>query len=151
MNRFWVTVAGALFTAAAIAAVFGLFLTDNQIVREARAQQMGPVYCSQMAVAPTGFTTKAAVLPVPGVASLRTFVCGMTVSALAASVVTFQYGTGTACATGSTAIGPTIQLGATSTYDDGAALFRGFLVPAGQGLCVTATAAANATIYYNLQ
>lgn len=134
-----------------IAAALFSFISYNPVIQEARAQQIGPIYCSQMASAASGFTTKAAVLPVPGVASLKTFVCGWTVSALAASVVTFQYGTGTACATGSTAIGPTIQLGATSTYDDGSSVFRGFLVPAGQGLCATATAAANATVYYNLQ
>lgn len=115
-----------------------------------RAQQLGPVYCSQMAVSGTGFTTKAQIVAAPASPN-RIFVCGMTVSALAASVVTFQRGTGTDCATASTAIGPTIQLGATSTYDDGASSFRGFLVPAGTALCATATAAANAVIYYMVQ
>lgn len=147
MTKFWSVVAGALFVGSMILA--GLGLNTSPIV-PAKAQQLGPIYCSQMAVSAAGFTTKTALTPVPGSASLRTFVCGFTVSALAASVVTFQYGTGTACATGSTAIGPTIQLGATSTYDDGS-VFRGFVVPAGQGLCATATAAANAAVYYSLQ
>lgn len=149
MTKFWTTVAVALFFGSALAAIFGV--SHNPIVREARAQQTGPIYCSQMAVAAANFTTKTALTPVPGSASLRTYVCGFTVSAVGASIITFQYGTGSACATGSTAIGPTIQLGATSTYDDGVGIFRGFVVPAGQGLCATATAAANAVVYYALQ
>lgn len=116
-----------------------------------RAQQVGPVYCSQMAVSATGFTTKVQVVAPAAGGSARIFVCGATISAVAASVVTFQYGTGSNCASGSTAIGPTIQLGATSTYDDGAAVWRGFLVPNPNALCMTATAAANAAIYYSLQ
>lgn len=146
MTKLWALFAGSLIVG--LTALAGLMFHGP-----AKAQQFGPFYCNQMATAAAGFTTtKVAVVPVPGVASSRIFICGMTASSLLGGTMTFQYGTGTACATGSTAIGPTIQLPAASTYDDGAGVFRGFLVPAGNGFCVTgSTNAANLTIYYGIQ
>jgi hypothetical protein len=115
------------------------------------AQQTGPIYCSQQATSPAGFTTKVQVVAPPGTGSADIWICGYTVSAVAASVVTFQTGTGTNCATNSQAIGPTIQLGATSTFGDTSSTFRGFLIQNPNALCATASTAANITVYYQLQ
>lgn len=112
----------------------------------ARAQQTGPIYCSQ-AQTQNGLTTITQVVPAPGVGQGRTLICGYTVSAAAASAITFQYGTGTNCGTGTTTFGPTIQLGATSTFGE-LDIFHGLETPPGQAVCATGSTAASVTIYY---
>lgn len=104
------------------------------------------VNCTQAATA--SGTTIFQVIAAPAAGTSRIYVCGYTVSAAAASAITFSYGTGAACVGGTTAIGPTIQLAATSTFSDTSPFFRGFFVPASQGLCATASTAASVTIYY---
>jgi hypothetical protein len=117
----------------------------------ALAQQTGPIYCGQQATQ-SAVTTKATVVSGPAAGSGRTYICGYTVSAVAASVITFQTGTGGNCATGSTATGPTIQLAATSSFTDSSPAFRGWLVPPNGGdLCATATSTASVTVYYAQQ
>jgi hypothetical protein len=113
----------------------------------AYAQQLP---CDQQATL-TGFTTKATVIAAPGVGTSNIYICGYVASAALASIVTFQQGTGAACVTTSAAVGPTIQLAATTTFSDNSDVFRGFLVANPNGLCVTATSAANITIYYHRQ
>lgn len=123
----------------------------------ALAQQTGPIYCGASVSVALGAATLTTVVPAPAGGSAKFYLCGYSVSAVAASVVTFSYGTGTNCGTTNVAFGPTIQLGATSTNVDSSPMYRGFLSPpAGisltqQNLCATATTAGNITVYYAQQ
>lgn len=129
--------------------IFGFFLGLTFLwLSPAEAQQTGPIYCGNAGTAAAGFTTITTAVAAPATGSAKIYVCGWVASAVAASVVTFQSSTN-ACVSGA-AIGPTIQLGTTSTAVDGSPEFRGFVVPAGSALCVTATAAANITVYYEM-
>lgn len=136
-----------------IALVVGMILIAAVIwfAGGAHAQQQGPIYCSQMATSTSGFTTKVEIIPAPGTGTSRIFICGYAVSAALTSVITFQTGTGANCATGSTAIGPTIQLPATGAFGEDSQVFRGFQVANPLALCVTATAAANMVVYFERQ
>jgi hypothetical protein len=119
----------------------------------AKAQIAGPVYCNQMATAVLPLATKTQVVAAIPSGTSQIYVCGYTVTAVAAaSTITFQYGTGTNCATGSTAIGPLVSLSNTgvSVAADNSPTFRGLIVPDPNALCATAaTAAANITIFYS--
>jgi hypothetical protein len=136
----------------ACAIIYGLALCT--FTQRAHAQMA--TFCTQQAISTSGFTTKVQIIPAATTGSAQIYICGYTVSAVAASVVTFQAGTGTNCGTTSANIGPKIQLGATSTFGDVSNNWRGFLVPtvitAGvvtpQALCVTASAAADMVVYY---
>jgi hypothetical protein len=116
-------------------------------IRDAHAQGTGPVYCGQQATL-IGFTTKATVIAAPAGGTAQIYICGYSVSAVAASVVTFQAGTGAACATTSAATGNTIELGVTSTVIDSSPVWRGWALGAGNELCVTGTTTSNIQVYY---
>ena len=134
--------------AAAALVTYALAVLMLAAPREARAQQ-GPIYCQQ-AAALAGFTTLAQLIAVPS-GSARIFICGWVASSLTASAITFSYGTGTNCGTGTTATGPTIETAATDTKVDASPNYRGWLVPPGQALCVAGSAAANIHLYYTQQ
>lgn len=112
----------------------------------AEAQVTGPIYCGAQATATV--TTIGQVIAAPGTGSARTYICSWTVSAAAASVVTFQYGTGTNCGTGTTTFGPSLNVAAAATIVEGADTFHGFVTPPGQAVCATGTTAAIVTLYY---
>lgn len=72
------------------------------------------------------------------------YVCGFIFwTGAAATNVSLVYGTGTACATGETALTPAFQFAANSGIVDDAALWNGIWVPEGKALCVK-TSAGNA-------
>jgi hypothetical protein len=136
-----------VFVPVVIASLIALGVAQH---REAKAQQ-GPIYCDHQATSAAGFTTIVQIVPAPATGSARILVCGYTVSAATASVVTFQSGTGTNCGTGTAAVGPTIQLGVTSTYGENPGTYQGFSVPASNALCATATSAANISVYWTFR
>jgi len=113
-----------------------------------------PYYCNAQATAPAGFTTKVTLIVAP-TPTARILVCGWVVSMVAAGTITFQYGTGTNCTTTNspTPWGPTINPSANNnnTYIDSSPVYRGMGTPAGNDLCITATNAANATVYYTIR
>ena len=115
------------------------------------AQQTGPIYCGASATATVGAAI-GQVVPAPGTGSAKIYICSFTITNTGATVntVTFQYGTGTNCGTGTTTFGPTIDVAATSTFTEGADTFHGFVTPiGGQAVCVTPNvASAVVTIYY---
>lgn len=143
MNRQEVVAAAALL---AMASAF----VGALIVAPSKAQIAPGTACGQSVSVALGAATLTTVIPAPAAGNARFFVCGYSVSSVAASVVTFSYGTGTNCGTTNAAAGPTIQLKATDTNVDSSAWYRGFPVPPAppQNLCATATTAANITVYY---
>lgn len=113
--------------------------------------------CTQQATK-TGISTLVEVIQGSGSATLpalggtaRIYVCGYTASISAAGNVTFSYGTGTNCGTGTTAVGPTLQFAGAGTLIDGSAFYRGFSVPASQSLCATASAGTAVVTFYYIQ
>jgi len=122
----------------------------------AQAQQprQGPTYCSQQITAPPGFTTKTTVIPAPTTPNAAILICGWIITAAGNDTVTFQYGTGTNCATVTSPAnwGPSVSLNASSlnTVIDSSPMWRGMATAPGTQLCMTATAATNATIYYKI-
>lgn len=129
--------------------IFGFLLALFALLDSpAHAQVVtGPIYCNNMATASTGVATETQIIPAPGTGSARTYICGYTISAAAATNVTFQYGTGTNCATGSTNFGPTIVFAAAGTFNE-LDVFHGMVAPSGSAVCATGSAAATVTIYY---
>lgn len=75
------------------------------------------------------------------------FICGYTiVNPTTANNVSFVYGTGTNCGTGTTAITPAFTLGIGGILSDTSPIFRGLDVPAGQNLCVTTSSVGPAQV-----
>jgi len=107
------------------------------------------LYCNQQASV-GGFTSTTTVIPQSDNQSI--FICGWVISGNGNLTVTFQYGTGANCATITSPVpwGPIIILNSSSlsTLVEATAIFRGLATPPGTSLCMTATAAANATVYY---
>jgi len=114
-------------------------------------QQSQAIYCDQQASAPAGFTTKVTVVAAPSI-STRILVCGWVLSMQAGGTITFQYGTGGDCATNNSPAnwGPTVlpSPNNVNTFVDSSSIWRGMATAPGNDLCVTATNASNATVYY---
>lgn len=154
-SNFFTGIAVTLFIAGSGLALVALILTSpNPIVREAKAQPFGPIYCSQTASL-VGVTTKAQIVAAPATGSASILVCGYVVSNLTGPVtVSFQAGTGSNCATNSVAVGPTLLFGSATggISNDENGIYRGFRVANPNALCVTSpTIASNVTVYYALQ
>lgn len=130
-----------------LVALFALFGSN------AEAQQTGPIYCGASVTQTVGAAI-GQVVAAPGTGSAKVYICSYTIanSNAAANTVTFQYGTGTNCGTGTTTFGPTVIIAATSTFTEGADTWHGFVTPVGgQAVCVTpSVASAIVTIYYTL-
>lgn len=76
-------------------------------------------------------------------------ICGFNIWAAGTATVKLVYGTGTACATGETAITPAYSLVTQTGITDGSGNWRGLLVPAGNDLCIKTSAgvAVQAQVY----
>lgn len=83
------------------------------------------------------------------------YVCGYTIATAAAVNVGLVFVTGTNCATGQTKITPAYVFQASTAgiaaLVDGAQQFRGLVAPAGQALCINASAgsAVQAIVYFD--
>jgi hypothetical protein len=90
-----------------------------------------------------------------GATSLRqVFVCGYVINVgSVATNVSFSYGTGTNCGTGTVALTPTFVLPAAGQMFDDAGIWHGLIVPAGKDLCINTSAGnpVQAIVYYIYQ
>lgn len=116
-----------------------------------------PVYQSQTYActkaaqfAGTGAATTRIVQTANGAANSQIYICGWSVLATASSTLQFEYGTGTNCGTGTTAITPQFSLTAGNPFVDHQPFYAGFLpIPAGNDLCiVVGTGAVPGLLYY---
>lgn len=106
--------------------------------------------------APIAFTVAATKQLVTGVANYQMYVCGIVVQdagvATTANTEGFEYGTGTTCGTGTTALGGVLTgaltAGAQTTLNVGAA-GTNFTVPQGQNLCMVTTATGTVSGWVN--
>lgn len=91
---------------------------------------------------------------VTGSATNRIFVCGFDFFAAGTANVKLVYGTGTNCATGTTAITPAFQFTIQTGLVDPSPYWRGLTpVPLGNDLCINTSAgvAVQAIVYYLIQ
>lgn len=107
--------------------------------------------CKQTAVydASTNGSTKL----VTGTSALRVYVCGYTLVGGGTATVKLVSGTGTACATGETALTPAYSLVAQTVVADNSPIWRGLTAQPGQDLCIKTSAgvAVQAIVYYTQQ
>jgi hypothetical protein len=81
--------------------------------------------------------------------SRKVRVCSYTVEVSGTAVVTFKYGTGSNCGTGTTALGPAWDLTAQTGLSHGTGFGEVFRTPVSQALCVTSSAAVNVHVWVN--
>lgn len=128
----------------ALGLIFGLGLAPAQ----AQQSVLVPATTNQIAIAGTVAT---ATRIVTGVTSKSIYVTSVALIPVATSVVTFTYGTGTNCATGTGSITGVMTFGAGQTLNLGTGFGAFWVVPAGNDLCITiATAAAPGSLSYSL-
>lgn len=95
-------------------------------------------------------STNGATVLVPGLGKNTAYICGFTLWAGGTATVKFEYGTGSACATGETAITPAFSLVAQTGLLDSSSAFRGLTVPPGKDICIKTSAgvAVQALLFY---
>lgn len=106
------------------------------------------VTCRQTAVYDA--STNGSTVLKTGVATANIYICGFNIWAAGTATVKLVYGTGTACATGETAITPAYSLVTQTGIADGSGIWRGLLVPVGNDLCIKTSAgvAVQAQAYF---
>lgn len=128
---------------ALILLLFGLFSPV-----QAQQSVVVPATTNQIAVAGTVATiTKI----ITGVTGKSIYVTALVLVPVATSVVTFSYGTGTNCGTGTTVLSGAMTFAAGQTINHGSGYGTVMVVPQANDLCITiATAAAPGTLSYSL-
>lgn len=120
------------------------------IIGGAKAQQsvVVPATTNQIAVVGTVATiTKI----VTGISGKSIYVTGGALIPVATSVVTFSYGTGTNCSTGTTVLSGAMTFAAGQTLNLGVGYGTTIVVPPSNDLCITiATAAAPGFLSYSI-
>jgi hypothetical protein len=105
-----------------------------------------PATTAQISVAGTVATATKIVSAITG---KRIYVTAVSLIPVATSVVTFTYGTGTNCGTGTTSITGAMTFAAGQTLNLGTGNGAIFVLPSGNDLCITiATAAAPGSLSY---
>ncbi len=108
------------------------------------------VPATQQQIAVAG-TVAARTKIVSGATGKSIYVTAVTLVPVATSVVTFSYGTGTDCATGTTVLAGVLTFAAGQTLHAGSGNGAVIVVPPGNDLCITiATAAAPGFLAYAL-
>lgn len=96
-------------------------------------------------------TVAASTRIVTGVTGKQIYVTALMLIPVATSVVTFTYGTGTNCGTGTTSLTGAMTFAAGATVMHGSGNGAVFVLPRGNDLCITiATAAAPGSLAYAL-
>lgn len=107
-----------------------------------------PATTAQISIAGTVAT---ATRIVTGISGKRIYVTGVSLIPVATSVVTFTYGTGTNCGTGTANVTGAMTFGAGQTLNLGTGNGALWALPAGNDLCITvATAVAPGSLSYAL-
>lgn len=141
----------ALFSAAALLAMWASLALGP---RDARAQQVGLLACSQNAIYDASTNGATRLVAAATGSSRQIYLCGYTLNVGAvATNVALKYGTGTACATGTTALTPTFVLPAAGQVREDASAWRGLTVPAGNDLCLVTSAGnpVQGIVYFTYQ
>lgn len=125
-----------------------LFLSSSALAQPVNAPGFAPVQCNKSAVYDTnanGLTELVALS-----AGKQIYVCGYTINSGGTVNVALKYGTGTACATGTTSLTPAYSMVAQEVITDSSPFFRGLNVPAGNALCLSTSAgvAVQAVVMY---
>ncbi len=117
-------------------------------VASAFAQNPVPVPATRMQI-PIAGTVAASTRIVTGISGSQIIVTGLSLIPVATSVVTFTYGTGTNCGTGTTSLTGAMTFAAGQTLNLGAGYGGIMVLPQGNDLCITiATAAAPGFLAY---
>ena len=114
----------------------------------ANAQQAGGIACNSSVVYDNN--TNGSTKLITGTSSKSIYICGYGFMAGGTVNVKLIYGTGTACATGATALTPAYQFTAQTGFVDPSPYFRGMYAPTGKDVCINASAgkAVQAVVYY---
>lgn len=97
-------------------------------------------------------STNGSTVLVTGRAATQIYLCGYTLVGGGTATVKLVYGTGTACATGETAITPAYSMLAQTVIPDSSPNWRGLRVPAANDLCIkTSAGVAIQGIFYYVQ
>jgi len=112
---------------------------------------MAEVGCNQSLVYDNN--SSGAVKLLSGVSTQRIFICGYNIWGGGTSTVKFEYGSGTACATGETALTPAFSVTAQNGPSDSSSAWRGLTAPPGADLCIKmgSGVAVQAIIFYTQQ
>jgi hypothetical protein len=133
-----------------IAATLLFVLACGWLSQPSTAQQsvIVPATTNQIAMAGSTYTiTKI----ITGITGKQIYVTAIFLAPVATSVVTFSYGTGTNCGTGTTVIGTAMTFSAGQTLSIGTGNGAVMVIPSGNDLCATvATAAAPGFLSYAL-
>jgi hypothetical protein len=125
-----------------------LFALALGLSSPALAQQSVFVPATTAQIPITG-TVAAAARIVTGVAGKQIYVTSVMLIPVATSVVTFTYGTGTNCGTGTTAVAGVLTFAAGQTLILGEGYGAVWVLPPGTDLCITiATAVAPGSLSY---
>ena len=109
---------------------------------------LAEVACNQSLVYDA--SSSGAVKLLSGVSNNRIFICGYNIWGGGTSTVKLEYGTGTTCATGETALTPAFSVTAQTGIPDSSPAWRGLTVPPSNDLCIKmgSGVAVQAIIYY---
>lgn len=132
-----------------LSAAFFVFLW---LAGAALAQGIIPLPSNNVAIAGTvAARTRIIAVPTSGTGvSRQIVVTAMYLVPVATSVVTFSYGTGTDCGTGTVAL-PALTFAAGQTVNIGSGLGPVLILPSGNDLCITiATAVAPGNLVYTI-
>jgi hypothetical protein len=118
------------------------------------AQQAGSIYCSQNAQYNASTNGLTRIFTSNAASSNKVYICGYVANVGASATnVQLEYGTGTNCGTGTTALTPLFVLPAAGQIKEDSPVWRGLLVPSGNDVCVNSSAGnpVQWIVYYSYQ
>ncbi len=138
----------AAFIALCVASI--LFITPVLAqVRGSSTQTAAGISCNSAAVYDAS-TSGSTQLVAAGLNGEAIYVCGYTFFSAGTVNVELDYGTGSACATGTKKIVPAYEFTAQTGISDQSPIFRGLAAPSGNALCikVSGSVAVQAIVYF---
>lgn len=146
----WVAGKATTWARGVVLAVWVALILFYGLIGPTHAQQSVFVPATTTQISVTG-TVATATKIVTGVAGKQIYVTMVSLIPVPTSVVTFTYGTGTNCGTGTTSVTGAMTFGAGQVLDIGTGNGALWVLPQGVDLCITiATAAAPGSLAYSL-